>query len=69
MCLLLQAKLMAMPLERVYFDTTCGNILFAMATGTTISWSLGWLHRPVFSLSFLNVYALDTDTDIAVNNY
>ncbi len=52
MCLLdFQAKLMAMPLECVYFDTACGNLLFAMATGTTISWSLDWLHRPVFCLS------------------
>ncbi len=40
------------------FGTACGAIMFAVATGTTFSCSLGRLYRPVLSLSFLDVYGL-----------
>jgi hypothetical protein len=38
------------------FGTACGAIMFAVAIGTTISCSLARQYRPVFSLSFLDVY-------------
>jgi hypothetical protein len=40
-----------------FFGTACGTIIFAEATGTTISCILGRWYGPLFSLSFLNVYA------------
>ncbi len=39
-----------------FFGTACSAILFAVATGTTISSSLGRQYGPVLSLSFLDVY-------------
>ncbi len=41
------------------FDTACGAMIFAVATGTTISSSLGRQYRPVLSLSFLDVDGLN----------
>jgi hypothetical protein len=51
---------MAMARECFCFDfcfgASCGAIMFAVATGTNISSSLGRQDRPVLSLSFLDVY-------------
>jgi hypothetical protein len=38
------------------FGTAFGAIKFAVATGTTISFSLGRQYRPELSLCFLDVY-------------
>ncbi len=55
-----QTKWVAMPRDCFCFDfcfgAACHDIVFAMATGTTISCSLGWQYEPVLSLSFLDVY-------------
>jgi len=37
------------------FGTACGAIMFAVATGTTISFSVGSQYGPVLSLSFFDV--------------
>jgi hypothetical protein len=39
-----------------YIGTECGAIMFAMATGTTISCSLGRQYGPVLRLSFLDAF-------------
>jgi hypothetical protein len=41
------------------FGTAYHAIMFVVATGTTISCSLGRQYRPVLSLSFLDVYEED----------
>jgi hypothetical protein len=41
-----------------FFGTACDAIMFAVALGTNISCSLGRQYRPVFSLSFEDIYAL-----------
>ncbi len=40
---------------------TCGAIMIAVSTGTTISCSLGRQYRPMLGLSFLFVYAIILD--------
>ncbi len=47
---------MLMPWECFCFGTACGAIMFAVATDTTISCSLGRQYVPVLSLSLLNVF-------------
>jgi hypothetical protein len=56
----IQTKFMSMPWECFRFDfsfgTACGAIMFAAATGKTISCSFGRRCKTVLSLSFLDVY-------------
>jgi hypothetical protein len=42
------------------FGTACGTIVVAVATGTTISSSLGKQWEPALSLSFLDVYGYNS---------
>jgi hypothetical protein len=42
------------------FGTACGTIILVVATGTTISCSLGKQCEPVLSLSFLDVHVQNT---------
>ncbi len=47
---------MEMFLFQFFFDTACGAIMFAVATGTTISCNLGKQYTSFINLSFSDVY-------------
>jgi hypothetical protein len=42
------------------FGTTCGIVMLAMATDTSISFSLSRQYGPVLRLSILHVYGIST---------